>query len=373
MRDKQYTHQLQWQALELIRHSRETFWLGADVLQVDDDDYDGKQIQHLCGLEQLACIIFRQHWQQYNLSRHCSGNGSSSTARLGAEWWVQVKSVSSPGDDENKDEERIIPVAGGGAAEAVDLHYDKDEALAEAFGLGAFPTLSTVTYLTVPTTTAAAPTVVFSHRYDESESHGISEMMVNHPAPHKHLVFDGRLLHGAPAHFALRRERTELLSPTILSSRIADDDDDDNNNSQSLRITFLVNIWLNHKPGAVGTLPDTIRKALNACGSNDACTSVLSRTASSPLFTGPLPVPTMTIDAATAGLDTDRIELPFVGGKATWGNGDDDSDDDEEEDAFMVLSTHPPPLRLALDREDDSLLVQFGPGFEAVLQNPEYY
>ena len=374
LRDKHYMHQLQLQALELIQHSRETFWLGSDVLQIgdDDDDDDGGEerlIPQLSGLEQLACIIFRQHWQHYNLSSLCSDHRTT-TAKAGAEWWVQVKSVSSPSGDENNDE--IIGKIGGGAAEAIDLHYDKDEALAESFGLGAFPVLSTVTYLTI-TTTAAAPTVIFSHRYDESETNGISEMMLSHPAPHKHVVFDGRLLHGAPAHYGLRLGR-QVLSPTTTTPSTLSiiKDSDSNNINQSMRITFLVNIWINHKPAAVETLPDTIRQALNACSSHDYITTMLRKTWPH-WFEGPIPVATVTINADTTVLDTDRIELPFVGGKATWGNGDDENDEDDD-DAYTVLSTYLPPLaHWALDRENDSLLVQFEPGFEALLQNPENY
>jgi len=402
LQDQNCTQRLRAQAQELVKHSRETFWLGADVVLRDDNNNDDDDEQeaknarsrtpstsNLCELEQLAVLIFRQHWKHYNLSDHDSylAKGAADNEEpttpvplkdrcIGAEWWVQVKRVRFPGKEDGD--------GCDAAAEAVDLHYDKDEALAESFGLGAFPTLSTVTYLTTTATSAtaastnssveAAPTVIFNQRYDESETDCISEMMVSHPAPQKHLVFDGRLLHGAPSHFALRRQ-AQPQSQLQTSAAPTATSDDSSDNDQHMRITFLVNIWIDHKPVAVETLPDSIRQALiqvaaAAAGADESsCPPLLQQLLSTveqqdPLFVGPLPVPKMTLGSTTAKQESsaDRIELPFVGGKATWAN-----DDDESDPAIMVLSTFSP---LPSMHESDTLLVKFEPGFEAALQYP---
>ena len=55
----------------------------------------------------------------------------------------------------------------------IDLHYDKDEALAESFGLGSFPTLSTVTYLT-GASSKAPPTILLDHTYTQGEEEVMS-------------------------------------------------------------------------------------------------------------------------------------------------------------------------------------------------------
>lgn len=381
LQDLNCTRRLRAQAQELVKHSRETFWLGADVVLLNDNgEEEAKDTsKQLCELEQLAVVIFRQHWQHYNLSDLKKGSDNdgeptkahpSKDRSIGAEWWVQVKHIR--GEEQDND-------YCAAAAEAVDLHYDKDEALAESFGLGAFPTLSTVTYLTTATnatcsdlTVEAAPTVIFNQRYDETETDRISEMMVSHPASHKHLVFDGRLLHGAPSHFALRRQQQQQPQTKLRSLGPSSTFKEKSDNRDQIRITFLVNVWIDHKPAAVETLPDSIRQALIQLATGEAAessdpsllqqfTNALKQ--QSPLFVGPLPVPKMTLGSSTAENESsaDRIELPFVGGKATWANGD--GDDDESDSAVMVLNTFPPPMH-----ESDTLLVQFQFGFEAALQ-----
>ena len=57
------------------------------------------------------------------------------------EWWVQVKNFAS--HDES----------------AIDLHYDKDENIADSFGIGVFPQISTVTYLN--SSSRFQPTIIF--------------------------------------------------------------------------------------------------------------------------------------------------------------------------------------------------------------------
>ena len=94
------------------------------------------------------------------------------------------------------------------------------------------PAVSTVTYLG----DAGAPTFVADKTppvmYEELEAFrgAIGNAVLSHPETGKHLSFDGRMLHGAPRELA--RE------------------------GSGLRVTFLVNVWLGHKPADVEPFPE---------------------------------------------------------------------------------------------------------------------
>ena len=87
----------------------------------------------------------------------------------------------------------------------------------------------------------------------------MDEMLVSYPRRGKHLVFDGRLLHGAPAHHALR-----TMEDTV-STR---------NATSSNRVTFLVNIWVNRQPSGVKPLPCRIRQLVRAAGKRKKLPSI---------------------------------------------------------------------------------------------------
>ena len=150
-----------------------------------------------CLLESLACAIFERHTHGLDFDRDSAG----------AEFWAQVR----------------MPT--GAASDPIDFHFDVDEHLQDTQRWTRSPHLSTVTYLT----DGGAPTVVVHgvrapEQYRVADVYGaVSAATLSFPRTGKHLVFDGRLLHGAV--------------PVV-----ADDP------SSSPRITFLVNIWLDHRP-----------------------------------------------------------------------------------------------------------------------------
>jgi predicted metalloenzyme YecM len=233
------------QAIELTNLSKDTFWIPAD----DDDDNDNGEY---CELELLARKIYRHHKSYYSLSSGVEG---------GAEWWVQVKHPTTTTNSSSSS-------SSSSSKSIVDLHYDKDEVLAEIFGLGSFPTLSTVTYLT--DTIDNVPTIIFPHTYHDDEERTIGSMALSIPKMGKHVVFDGQLLHGAPYHSSLLRPHTTTTT-TDTGNNIGSEgggmnnnNNDDNNNlsSSSLRVTFLVNIWTCRKPSNVHVLPNSIRNIL---------------------------------------------------------------------------------------------------------------
>jgi hypothetical protein len=197
----------------LVEESRDTFWIPID----DNEEESSNDTRDWCDLEKLAIEVYKCHVKAYNLcSGHSAKKGDTQDETTpGAEWWVQVKPV-------------------GSSKTPVDLHYDKDEALAEAFCLGSFPTLSTVTYLTGRGTDDSqykddemqrggmdeAPTVVFPHTYHDDEDQPISAMLLSRPVRGKHIVFDGRLLHGAPGHPALRSSQGGGMKLVMMTMKV---------------------------------------------------------------------------------------------------------------------------------------------------------
>ena len=234
----------------------------------------------------------------------------------------------------------------GSTSAPVDLHYDKDESLAERFGLGSFPELSTVTYLTDGDDNAS--TIIFPRTYVDPEDVTMDGMLLSHPVAGKHLAFDGRLLHGAPAHPALlRRNRSRC-------SRESDDDHREENDgggggvsSSSLRVTFLVNVWTSRRPSGVNVLPDWIRDdVLSASRATTTMEGVGVVVGSSSPLRDSLPlsfagrkvseivVPAVDVGGTLIGgggptYGEGMIVLPFVSEGATW--MDDDADDGAED------------------------------------------
>ena len=107
-------------------------------------------------------------------------------------------------------------------------HWDKDYAL-EGSGVNVHPQLGTVTYFC----DNGAPTVVVNRPTNVQCDFGcgdigvcgaVTECVVSWPEWGKQITFDGKFLHGAPAELARGSARKEK------------------------RVTFLVNVWLNHKP-----------------------------------------------------------------------------------------------------------------------------
>ena len=204
--------------------SGETFWLAADA-------------QPRCALEHLARRVFDLHVPA--AARHpadarpgdprpdpdpdpLAAAPSYDPARSGAEWWTQVL---DPRDD-------------------IGVHWDKDYAL-EASGVNLHPHVGTVTY--VGASVEGAPTLVarlggpvaFGESVAaraETDQDGACAY-ASYPFPGKHIAFDGRWIHGAPANLA----------------RGLDEHEDD---TRAPRVTFLVNVWLNHAPGGAAPFPE---------------------------------------------------------------------------------------------------------------------
>ena len=171
---------------------QDTFWLGA-----------GESPR--CALEAVALEIFR---------KHAAASPHAADPKSGVEWWAQVKD----------------PSAAEEAAREVCFHWDKDEQAHTLHGMYVFPQLATVTYLSE----GGAPTVVLDKRPDSFTGAIVDGSVENAaacaPRVGRHLVFDGRALHAAPRALAT-------------------------SGGGGKRYTFLVNIWLNHRPSGIRPFP----------------------------------------------------------------------------------------------------------------------
>jgi hypothetical protein len=179
-----------------------TFWLSA-------------QDEPRCRLEKLAKDIFMHHVK--------SSVGLDPTT-CGCEWWVQFRPSPNQKRINSQSQE---------AQRGIQFHWDKDETLRDVAGVFVHPHLSTVTYLT----DNGAPTMVFEDSMPDEGllDRGIKGAFISWPRRGKHLIFDGRFLHGAPSNLL----ETEKMATDV-------------------RVTFLVNIWLHHKPLGVEPFPQAL-------------------------------------------------------------------------------------------------------------------
>jgi len=148
-------------------------------------------------------------------------------ARSGAEWWTQV--IETDAD--------------------IAWHWDRDYDLQDGQGIQIHPHIATVTYVNA----GGAPTVVLERpspllATDPLES-DVASCTACSPRVGRHLSFDGRMLHGAPSTVLARPLATP---PATASSRVS------KRVAVPKRITFLVNVWLNHVPGGAVPLPAAV-------------------------------------------------------------------------------------------------------------------
>ncbi|CAM9890127.1 unnamed protein product [Ectocarpus sp. 12 AP-2014] len=241
-------------AKKLEYSTGETFWIEADAAPRN------------C-LERLALDIFKAHTAGARFNQKTSG----------AEWWTQVI--------EDTDD--------------IGWHWDKDYGM-EARGINVHPCLATVTYLS----TNGGPTVVLEKKgpmacEDVDEVSGeAAKAWVSRPALGKHICFDGRYLHAAPADLALpppttgldetpppsleggtsssgggggqsegglrggdeagrskKRDKDGKSKVVLPGSSVDGKGGSSNTTARRRRVTFLVNVWLNHTPRTAAPLP----------------------------------------------------------------------------------------------------------------------
>lgn len=316
--------------IKLSRLSKDTFWLDLHATP-------------RCLLESLALRVLGFHVARLGINE--------SEEVVGGEWWVQVKDeldetslhASTPSSSSSSLSSHVASHSDYDPNSGIDLHYDKDEELAGYFGIGKFPRLSTVTYLS--SSDRSHPTIVFDNKIDTPVGHPIKNCWVSQAVVGKHIGFDGSLLHGAPTrrqgceNAVAPTELEEDTVPAALREPVAQSIHE--GTCGKFRITFLVNVWTDHRPLLVQPLAEELVSSLAGSDSetfDTACSSAES------VFTFPR-------DAGAAGWDCSSLslrpagvgeqivteemaeddsagaweDLPFVSSKAVWGKDEDES------------------------------------------------
>ena len=242
-----------------------------------------------CRLEQMAHDIL-----QYYCPSPSTTSSTSTTAhprKCGAEWWVQIRpspesisrytaptfqrndksnTINTAGTDDKIDSDGDNACTMETDTDGISFHWDKDEDLRILCNGSVYvhPHLSTVTYLT-DGGDAAAPTFIAEHVrvsnltgewIDRDSTQERTSAFISWPSQGKHLCFDGRYLHAAPSNLVNTSKklltRTEENKDPIVMTR------------RQRRYTFLVNIWLHHRPFNVHPFPESMIDKLSGSEQN---------------------------------------------------------------------------------------------------------
>lgn len=353
-------------ANKLVAMSKDTFWLDSSA-------------PARCGLEALALRILKHHCTSTLNIQDSVSNDQSELKRstdaiesdivsdsivesIGAEWWVQVKDSSSTSSSPTSSSSSILPEGKAPLPHSpivdksslvtsnnigIDLHYDKDENAATYFSCGIFPALSTVTYLSdIP----SLPTVVFDNIISDPVGRAIPSYAVSYPRPCKHIVFEGNLLHGAPQASVstdddIDSDEEEMKveisdcgmnttdplptkSPNITTATTTTTTTNTGVVNDQKRVTFLVNIWVNHKPSGINPLPEAILHSLqpSLIASPQKTNELINSMNNIPLVQF-RPEPVVPIHILPSAFDKYKhqwVKLPFVSQKSAWGKGKDE-------------------------------------------------
>mmetsp|Transcript_6611 Transcript_6611/g.12455 ORF Transcript_6611/g.12455 Transcript_6611/m.12455 type:complete len:489 (+) Transcript_6611:97-1563(+) len=221
-----------------------------------------------CALERLALDIFQSHTHDLQPGKHYD------LERSGAEWWTLVLDTSSARNrTDNKDNDNDGDDDDDDDDDEVGMHFDADYGLEHQLPhYMVHPRVATVTYLS----NVGVPTLVLNRKsppptdVEKKTLNGpVDKGWLSYPMIGKHIAFDGRLLHGAPGTFfpaimgekeedacgsdekdAKRRRLNEHSDMMVQESK--------QHHPHPQRITFLVNIWLNHCPMDAELLDDEL-------------------------------------------------------------------------------------------------------------------
>ena len=243
-------------------------------------------IEPRCALEQLALNIFQTHTKGLEPGKHFD------MERSGAEWWTLVLDTNSSATekeekpksdaDADADDDDDSESSEEEEDDEVGMHFDADYGLEQQLpNYMLHPRIATVTYLS----NVGVPTLVLNKRSPpptdvekKSLNGSVEQGWLSCPMIGKHIAFDGRLLHGAPGTFFPASNSTK--------GKGADDEDERPNKKRKLdvavavadiihatstsngnstkRITFMVNIWLNHCPIDAELIDDDLCSQMKA-------------------------------------------------------------------------------------------------------------
>eukprot|EP00605_Chrysophyceae_sp_TOSAG23-4_P000426 GSChrysophyteH1.ASY1.ANO1.483.1 assembled CDS len=190
---------------------------GSDAYSAGSTFFIGAAEKPRCLLERIAMDIFEHHASRMNKN--------FDIACSGAEWWSQCI--------DNRDD--------------IGFHWDRDYDLEERTGELRYPDVGTVTYLTDHGGgTMVLPCIgasTLNRKISTSTGVDFTALVISKPKRGKHMHFDGRLLHAAPGDYD---------GNVVDSSDSGSSDEESSEGSDSgappKRVTFLVNVWFNHRP-----------------------------------------------------------------------------------------------------------------------------
>ncbi|KAG7339373.1 hypothetical protein IV203_006507 [Nitzschia inconspicua] len=255
-----------------------------------------------CTLEEFALNVFHHHVPK---------DFTYDVAKSGAEWWCQIRpspektgryamhcSQTTKNNDDGNDNDDSSPEQDP-FAQGISMHVDKDEDLRILTGGTTYihPHLSTVTYLT----NLGSPTMIMNCRVHPLEGTWIvpdetMEGFVSWPALGKHISFDGRYLHAAPCDLMEEGTFEKQINFTPIEN-------DPKHNKvlgrRHRRITFLVNIWLNHHPFDVHPFPDTMIDKMSGNDKQERHHLLFSSDSSRGTSSGPIATHTRSVSVST--------------------------------------------------------------------------
>lgn len=176
-------------------------------------------------LEDMAQKVFKYHTQKLE---------GCKVGQCGAEWWTQV--IDSRDD--------------------IGWHWDRDYGKEEDGEL-VYPNMATVTYLSEGggcTTVAKVEGQTAIGETFDSQGNAVEQVVLCKPKFGKHLYFDGRYLHGAPADFDGDQEGEDESGGGSEEEGEGEGEDV----AAPVRITFLVNVWLDNIPEQSTPFPDIL-------------------------------------------------------------------------------------------------------------------
>ena len=298
---------------------KDTFWLPAAECygKVSVTGSSAREAGFRCSLEALAARIFQHHTQDVPEDvLFSAGSGAEWWVQIktpGDETPFDVDTGTDKcGEDEDNEEDvkrKAVTEQRGSTSlpkklksmsrneASMCFHWDKDEALHASYGFYLHPLISTVTYLSGALQSIAneelqltsAPTIVLDRTV--SFEGAISQELIGDststcssvntmdkrvcrnpksalcfPRVGQHLSFDGRLLHAAPLEL-----RAVVVKSKEKARRVVNDHNDkfcetrtipvatiDSGRCPRERITFLVNIWLQHRPNGIRPFPSAM-------------------------------------------------------------------------------------------------------------------
>jgi len=134
----------------------------------------------------------------------------------------------------------------------------------------------------------------------------------------------------------------------------------DHSPNEEYRITFLVNVWVDHKPAGVHRLPNEIRDVLKRTSNDSIC--VGDKLSCARFESCQIAERFISMEEEVRGAGPSRIDLPFLGKNTTWG---EDGDPPYE----LVVSMYTPTARENEDN-DSTILYRFAADVCAYVYTP---